>query len=256
MEQKYIVALIVTFIFAVLIVLGSIAASIWDNRNVFVGGYDPCPTLSPNATQFMINPDFLGWYHAKSDCEGDACSIVQKCPSSEHDVCLYNEFGQLVSCTDGKIFSLVSRVDLYNCRGERFGISQAASVLGNLYNGNGVSVSWLLTDLQGTILAYVEALDFFRESMTFKDPSGNTIATASRDAFSFQWIIQYTPNPYLTREVLVLSLGSKKYRDITGNNDLCNSYFRGVAILFLVIACVLGFALVMVIGKFFYDRFY
>jgi len=212
--------------------------------NKYIDG--PCTNLNfmtPNDTinKITITKDLSerwSWLYYN-----DVINIKQLCPTVTHDAKLLTN-NKLIARTDGKFFNDLSTTFINDCTGTRKYIMKAASSFDAFINNMQIKVSYLLTDMNDTIIAYVEGSSFLEDNIDIKNINGTIIANIYRNIFiipsTWEITIYDKKNEATKPEILLLITGKKTYSAEYVFTDMCNYYIlSGIITTFLFIVTTL-----------------
>jgi hypothetical protein len=244
--QDIIIVSIVAILVACTIGFGIYGAVKFANRNNFENSDYECGSFG-NATSLSMRKVLLSAWNWMYEAEPQGENFgyfVQRCPTFTHDTDVYQN-NRLSMRTDGKIFTTVSKINLYDCHGVLQYFVETGSLWQTIINTNNIWISLLLKYPNETIVAYVESNIFVVGSVDFKNVSGGTIARVDKviEGIRWQWNYQIFDNKQINMDILVAITGKLSFMpgvfDKDDKTDVCNQFFLGTGITALILLCLL-----------------
>lgn len=223
---------IVTFICATL-GFGIYACYEYANRDKFPP-QSACGTFGNITSMTMKKKVFKLW---SWEYESDVGFFKQRCPTFTHDADIYDNNNNLISRTDGKIFSLTTRYNIYDCFGNTKYIVETGNFFEAVINTNRIWVSLLLRDKSENVIGFIDSEIFVDGSVNLKDLNGTIIANMAKTFDPFwQWTYNIYSNSNTVVDMDCLVAITSKLSFMPGifekkdKTDICNQFFLGASI--------------------------
>ena len=196
----------------------------------------------------------LSQWNWRYDISDGGAKIQQVCPSLTHDVNVYGTDGRLVSRSDGKIATVLSKTYVNDCHGDRLWTVRTGSLFQTVINGHKLWVSLEVRNTTDDVVAFVDGRHFFTDNVDIREArEGRIVANLNRNKWKlsrWRWTInQVDPtHPASDLRLLATLAGKTSFSELDNSTDLCNQYFFAASIavivgLVVVFAAAVGFIL-------------
>jgi hypothetical protein len=183
-------------------------------------------------------------------------TVTMRCPTVKHDLDVHFG-GAYVGRTDGKVFSLVSEIDLLDCHNNKKYTIRTGNAFETIINQNKIMVS-LEVRVGSVTEYYVDKLVFFTDDIDLFNRQGVRVANLKRNKYNdlihgrgWTWDINIMDpiNTPIDPFILISIAGEHSFSepDNDGNDkyDTCNEVYRIMWIIMFVIVGVLGLGIIL-----------
>lgn len=219
---------------------GIYATVLYAKRNDFKSDNYICGSYE-NITSMSMSKNILSiWNWKYTSSYG---YFEHMCPTFTHDANIYRG-NQLAMRTDGKIFTVKSKVNLRDCHGNIKYIMETGSPWETLINKNLIWVKLLLKYPNDTIIAYVSSTIFITGNIEFRNINDTLIASAEKiiEGIHWQWNYKiYSEEIDLSAIIAItakISFNPSAFDYVNNNkenNDGCNKFFMASWIISIIL---------------------
>ena len=242
---KFQIVFVIGVLVTVVVGLGISDAVIYGQSKKFTPDGDDCPMFPANLTSYTLDKQLLKqwkWQYNFPEFQGFA---QKRCPTvtgGDVDVYLHgDEINNLVVRSNQEVSSLVGRTYVYDCHGNVLYQVQAHNVFDAIINGLKISVSYQIMSADGTqTLGYVSGDYILIDDINVIDTYGTVVANIQRDILGIKWSFSaYNTSSIVSDPRILTKLAMYKSFSEDDSTDGCNSYFWGIAWLFLALGIAL-----------------
>ena len=200
-----------------------------------------CPEFANNTSPITLDKEiFYQWHWTYKN---DYMKIVQHCPTITHEVNVFLN-NSLVAMTHGDPFSITSKMDINDCKGDNIFVFKASDIGEVILNQNKVFVNKVILDNNSNKIGYVKGTHWFvDDNIDIIDINGNTVVNLHRDKLSIPWKWNFDIknfNSKLSDMRLLSSIAGKvSFSDSGNDSDICNTYFWYVLYVLIAIFSII-----------------